>query len=325
MLKKVQVKQLTHEEWESIENLIPLFEPINDASTTLGAVGHPTISLVHLLWETTMARITDAINPLNDPHPMVAQVGQVLVDCLKKRRGTSSFHDIALALDPRTKDMNFLAVNERNKIWDLLATYTEEFMDDQGARVEYRPSQDPMLRYSRPPSLHNKVVFEVIHWRSIPELPLRTSRPSNPDVYDYPDVFAFWGDHSKDMPMLAQVARMVLAIPATSVPSERVGSVAGNIARARRSKLSPDMIHDLTFGSMNWKFLSEAELSTLSATPVEDLPEQDANENKDQSESSDESESDSESEIEPLSEEESEESSESSESSEESDSGSESS
>jgi hypothetical protein len=55
----------------------------------------------------------------------------------------------------------------------------------------------------------------------------------------------------------------VLAIPATSVPCERAASIAGNIVSARRARLSPQLIENLAFGSMNWNFLSEFDLDEL--------------------------------------------------------------
>ena len=67
----------------------------------------------------------------------------------------------------------------------------------------------------------------------------------------------------------------MLSIPATSVPYERAGSIAGNIVSARRGRLSPKLIENLTFGSMNWNFLSQVDLDQLQDQPsVEDLVEE---------------------------------------------------
>lgn len=44
----------------------------------------------------------------------------------------------------------------------------------------------------------------------------------------------------------------MLAVPASSVPSERVASVAGNIVNPRRARLTPDRVELLTFARMNW-------------------------------------------------------------------------
>lgn len=52
------------------------------------------------------------------------------------------------------------------------------------------------------------------------------------------------------------MARDYLAIPATSVPSEQVFSVAGNILTRQRSRLSPHMINTL-MSCNNWMGLDE--------------------------------------------------------------------
>lgn len=55
----------------------------------------------------------------------------------------------------------------------------------------------------------------------------------------------------------------MLAVPATSVPCERAGSVAGNIVSHRRARMTPKLIENLAFGSMNWKFLAEYDVQEL--------------------------------------------------------------
>ena len=47
----------------------------------------------------------------------------------------------------------------------------------------------------------------------------------------------FWRDNKSSYPLLYQVAKKYLHIPATSVPSERIFSLAGFIVRKKRIKL----------------------------------------------------------------------------------------
>jgi len=46
---------------------------------------------------------------------------------------------------------------------------------------------------------------------------------------------------------LSQIARLVLSIPATAAPIERVWSVAGMIMNQKRSALRPDRLNKLVF------------------------------------------------------------------------------
>ena len=63
----------------------------------------------------------------------------------------------------------------------------------------------------------------------------------------------WWKTHSDKYPTLALVAKKYLCIPATSVPSERVFSNAGDIVTAQRSCLKPKHVDMLIFLKKNWK------------------------------------------------------------------------
>ena len=56
---------------------------------------------------------------------------------------------------------------------------------------------------------------------------------------------------------LKRLARKYLAIPATSAPSERVFSLAGNICSRRRASLSPDHLDALVFLNANGDLIRE--------------------------------------------------------------------
>ena len=64
------------------------------------------------------------------------------------------------------------------------------------------------------------------------------------------DVLEFWRVSSDIYPRLASLARVALAVPATSTPSEQVFSTTGLIVNAKRTRLAPEnigkiqMIHD---------------------------------------------------------------------------------
>ena len=64
------------------------------------------------------------------------------------------------------------------------------------------------------------------------------------------DVLGFWRISSSKFPRLAALARIVLAIPCTSTPSEQVFSTTGLIVNSKRTTLAPEnigkiqLIHD---------------------------------------------------------------------------------
>ena len=67
---------------------------------------------------------------------------------------------------------------------------------------------------------------------------------------------SWWKQNQSAFPHLANYAKCLLAIPGTSVPSERVFSVAGNIVTAQRANLSPDNVDILIFLKKNLKLES---------------------------------------------------------------------
>lgn len=67
------------------------------------------------------------------------------------------------------------------------------------------------------------------------------------------DPLSWWKVHESVYPNLAVLAKSYLAIPATSVPSERVFSTAGDIVTATRSTLSTESVDKLVFLKKNLK------------------------------------------------------------------------
>lgn len=76
-----------------------------------------------------------------------------------------------------------------------------------------------------------------------------TNKYLNLDV-NCDDVLEFWRSSNDAYPHLKRLAQVILAIPATSSPSEQVFSITGLILNAKRTMLSPNnvgkiqMIHD---------------------------------------------------------------------------------
>ena len=61
------------------------------------------------------------------------------------------------------------------------------------------------------------------------------------------DPLKWWAARSASLPLLAQLARKYLAVPATSVPSERLFSDSGHVMGKRRTRLSAQIFGKIVF------------------------------------------------------------------------------
>lgn len=67
------------------------------------------------------------------------------------------------------------------------------------------------------------------------------------------DPLAWWKSNKHKYPRIAKLVRHYLAVPRTSVPSERVFSTAGDNVTASRSRLSVENVDKLIFLQRNMK------------------------------------------------------------------------
>ena len=61
----------------------------------------------------------------------------------------------------------------------------------------------------------------------------------------------WWQAQALKYPLISKVAKQYMSVQATSVASERVFSVAGDVVTAKRSQLSPDNVDRLLFLKKN--------------------------------------------------------------------------
>lgn len=68
------------------------------------------------------------------------------------------------------------------------------------------------------------------------------------------DPLAWWQVNAPRFPHLATLARIHMVVAATSVPSERIFSAAGNLINAKRACLSSPVVDRLIFLNKNCKY-----------------------------------------------------------------------
>jgi hypothetical protein len=74
---------------------------------------------------------------------------------------------------------------------------------------------------------------------------------------NFNDALKYWTVNESQSPELAQLAKFFLTIPATSAPSERVGSRAARVIRAKHSRLNLKVTARIMFAQENYELIRE--------------------------------------------------------------------
>jgi hAT family C-terminal dimerisation region len=61
----------------------------------------------------------------------------------------------------------------------------------------------------------------------------------------------WWKSHSVKFPILSEISKIYLAVPATSTPSERLFSDAGNLLTSKRTRMLPELFKRMIFLKKN--------------------------------------------------------------------------
>ena len=161
---------------------------------------------------------------------------------------------IAAIMDPRLKSLKF--VGDDTIKFQTIEKLRDLYFDEQLAN-EFDPldlTSNTNIRQSTTTSLSSNSIITALFDDDINDdnvevnevdayLSLQISKKCDP--------LNWWKENSKKFPLLSQIARKYLSIPATSVPSERLFSDAGLHITARRNCLNPELVEQLLFLKRN--------------------------------------------------------------------------
>lgn len=165
----------------------------------------------------------------------------------RKENANIAYLKIATALDPRFKDLKCIPRAERSEVWDSLTNLVKEQMVVAEKPVEEKTSEPPkkklaLLAASSDSDSENEddsIENCVRRYRAEPTI----TAESCP--------LEWWSKHAGSHSRLASYAQKYLATPATSVPCERLFSLAGHIVQKKRASLSSENVNNLVCLS-NW-------------------------------------------------------------------------
>ncbi|XP_076876762.1 E3 SUMO-protein ligase ZBED1-like [Brachyhypopomus gauderio] len=225
---KNQHLDLKPEQWIMTEELTQILEPFKGATVFLSGEQYVTLSALPLLVQTLKK---STLSSTVESAPVRAFQGLAAEQITERWEYLFEFKPdnpntalLAAALDPRFRKPKFLP--------------SEESLKKTTVQLLQRSNQE-----DEDEKQNQEVQKEVLQYFG--EHPL--SKKENP--------LQWWRENAARYPNLAKLAKSFLSIPATSSPSERLFSAAGNIASKRRASLTSDNVNMLTFLHCNHHLL----------------------------------------------------------------------
>jgi hypothetical protein len=241
--------QLSDDEWRRISLLQRLLKPFNRATQLLSAEKTPSLSTFFPIYRALLSHLAkDDWSSSNT----IQQVRDSLRFSLAQRwpivNGSEPWC-LAAVLDPRFKRHSyFCTVN--NPTWTALKQLCL-------AEAKTLPPSLPSTLSLKLTSLL-EVVPVPCKKRKLAEL-IDLGQTIETEISEFEQYFCspaisldedplqWWSTHETSFPILSQLARKYLAIPATSTPAERLFSDAGNIITKKRTALDPETVEKLLF------------------------------------------------------------------------------
>lgn len=250
------------DEWSEIKELAMVFHPCYEVTMALQQEKMPTISFLYPLLQMLHAKV----KTIRLTSARVQAIRSALQDGIAVRFFT---HDVApecvllaCALDPRTKSFDW------GPVWKAPA-YSLLKKEYDSVRSAAKDSEEKAMEIELPVSSYAtpvKSLSFVDQCSLFPDLtPTSTVLDDNEfDVYlkkaGLPLITAdspleWWKRNESSFPILADLARKYLSIPASEAPSERLFSAGTNTVTKKRTRLKPSRAAKIIFLKFNSKLI----------------------------------------------------------------------
>nr|XP_061819122.1 E3 SUMO-protein ligase ZBED1-like [Nerophis lumbriciformis] len=256
---------LKADQWSLLEELEQVLKPFECATVYLSGESYVTVSAVPLLVKGLRKATQTAFENASIKCFQVTAAHEIT----SRWEAETTFKDdgpnvciLAAALDPRFRELKFLTADKCLKVqYKLHAIVLEEKRREK----ETHAQQGTAMQVERPDADRRPVsLLDTLLGSDSDEL--SNNEEDNNDSNDAEMVrnelvsyfgespiskdenpLKWWKEHQARFPNLAMLARSYLSVPATSTPSERLFSAAGNIVNKKRTSLTPEHVDMLTF------------------------------------------------------------------------------
>ncbi|XP_052806299.1 E3 SUMO-protein ligase ZBED1-like [Mya arenaria] len=230
-------------EWGIVADIFTVLGPFTHVTTFMSKDKDVSIGE---MFPIVYSLVGTVLQPCKNDTALVASMKTTFRDEMTERfkagrdETAESLPMLASLLDPRYKKLSFLPRQLRRRTHTML----EDRLDDVPLKVSSR--NDCATPAKRP-----RLEFMVTSPESSVKDDLQLYLAEKMD--DATPALEWWRRNENRFPKVAQVARSVLAVPATSVPSERVFSSAGLVLNKLRNRLNSDIVDVILFLNKNMR------------------------------------------------------------------------
>ncbi|KAK6175202.1 hypothetical protein SNE40_013713 [Patella caerulea] len=258
-----KVTNLSAYEWKTASEYVEALKPLENATTMLSSSTYSTISMIIPVLNTLIEQLQVC---------KLDSFGAVIINNIKTRWPnfeTNRLYCLTTCIDPRFKlhafsNWEFQVAAETLLTEELIKTTTQSQIENDSAVAdntethvdENTVTEDAQNNQDFWASFRKKVLNRTKK-NSIEKDITVVLRQEVKTFMDQPPIklsecpFVWWNKNSKNYPHLAELARSLLFIPGTSVPSERIFSKCGLVLSDRRCRLKPNHAEMLVFLNHN--------------------------------------------------------------------------
>lgn len=236
-----QKLEITESQWLNIEILVCLLKPLYIVTNIFCSENHSPASMVRPL---LAQLIENHLKQKENDDKNVTYFKRTIIHEIKERfkldwneTSSVSVKQIASFLDPRYKDLEFEPIDARENIRKVVKDLLKRFRTHSINLKQEQPVQrsDLEFLYGTIITDNNDIIIQFQNYIAEPQLRFDLNS------------FEWWKCRENKYPALAELAKQYLAIPATSVSSERCFSTAGNIVTSKRTCLPSKNVNMLIF------------------------------------------------------------------------------
>ena len=249
----------TDAEFSALESYCKVMKPLVDITEAIGAEKWVTVSTVSpLLYKLLNCYFTSS----PDDSVLEKAMKKAMKQNLSGRYEGSALLtlNVAAFLDPRFRSLSYLPEEDRKTVINTVEKEVALIMssaESTSATSSSEPSLEPPAKKQRGEKMLFSLMSDIIQPTTTSDVPAERTKVEVQryagEAQENERPLVWWRANNARYPTVAIVATKYLSIPATSVPSKRVFSSAGQIVNSKQSCLLPENVNMLVFLAENLK------------------------------------------------------------------------